>query len=310
MSEETSNNAALIAAMEKYCKVQGMVIKNSEGTEVNIIAAPEGQELHSVQRMLNDYLTKPKRLTGHSQHETLDSFIEHVNAFKIEDRTVIFATHENGRLCAVYNYHTKDETSFNDHRAQYQMVASKEWKNWMDKDGRGMSQSEFAAFIEDNALDLIVPPTDGAKDADKAIMGLAKTLNTKYASPSQMMELARGIKIHESASGAAAYDMQTGDTTIEYASISKASTKDGNKLAVPGMFLLGIPVVMNGDAYRIPVRLRYRMDNGRVVWFYQIYKPEKYLKDAFDDICVNAQKEAEVPLYHGSPEASSFGSFE
>lgn len=302
MSDEANNNASLIEAMEKYYRPHPISLKNSEGKEVVVVAAPNEIEIHSMQHILDASLMKPVRLRGTSRHETLDSFVEHVNAFKDAARTVIFATHENGQLTAVYNYHTLEETSFNDHRAQYQMVVSKEWRRWSEQDGKTMTQAQFAAFIEDNALDLIVPPTDGSKDADKAIMGLAKTLNSKYASPSQMMELARGIKIHESASASAAYDMQTGDMVIEYATTSTPRSKDGNKLTPPGMFLLGIPVVMNGAAYRVSARLRYRMQDGKVVWFYQIYKPEKYLKDAFDDICVQAKEKTDTPLYHGQSE--------
>jgi uncharacterized protein YfdQ (DUF2303 family) len=41
---------------------------------------------------------------------------------------------------------------------------------------------------------------------------------------------------------------------------------------------------MNGPAYRIDVRLRWRLQEGKVVFWYEIVRPHRYIEDALKEI--------------------------
>jgi uncharacterized protein YfdQ (DUF2303 family) len=302
MSED---NQALIDAMEKYVAVESFSFAKNHSTDmqVPVLSVPEGKTLQGVKVFLDEYLQAPERHRGTSVHETLESFIEHVNLFKIEGRTSIFGTTDgSGSLVAVYDYHNRETTSFNEHGSLYNPKPSPEWVKWMAQNGSPMSQVMFAAFVEDVALDFIHPPAEAKNDGDKVLMSIARTLNAKYATPAQMMDLSRGIKVHENAQATSAYDLSTGSQTVEYNVENTAKTKEGNKLSVPGLFLIGIPVFLGGDLYRLPVRLRFRLSGGRVEWFYQLYRPEQYARDAFDHMFGKAAEETGLTVYRGKPE--------
>lgn len=40
-----------------------------------------------------------------------------------------------------------------------------------------------------------------------------------------------------------------------------------------------------------------------IMWFYQLFQPEKSFDDAFDEACNKAKVETKLPLFYGSPEA-------
>jgi hypothetical protein len=52
---------------------------------------------------------------------------------------------------------------------------------------------------------------------------------------------------------------------------------------VPNLFLIAIPLFVNSWVYRIAVRLRYRKNGGKVVWFYQLYRHDLTFQKAFEE---------------------------
>ena len=296
--QNMNDNAAIITAMEENLKLHLV-----EHDGIKFVAAPRGYELRSIKPMLDEYRTAPERLKGTSMHTELKSFIDHINLFKRgttgewTPTSAVFAGAE--QLTAVYDYATPNQPSFREHRATYKLNHSPEWATWKENDGVFMDQAEFAAFIEANVLDLWETPI-AKSEMDAQLMEIARMLNTKYASPSQMMEFSRGIAIYEDARATSFYDNATGSQIVEFTSELKDSSN--KKLNVPGLFLICIPVYVNGDRYRIPLRLRLRKKDGAILWSYQIYRADKYVKDAFDGLCAKVVTETSLPVYRGSPE--------
>lgn len=54
---------------------------------------------------------------------------------------------------------------------------------------------------------------------------------------------------------------------------------------------------------RVPVRLRYRVKEGTVIWFYQLWRPDTYVTDAITKDRDAVHVETGLPIYEGSPEA-------
>lgn len=65
---------------------------------------------------------------------------------------------------------------------------------------------------------------------------------------------------------------------------------------------IAIPVFQNGDMYRVLVRLRYRLKEGAVSWFYQLHRTDQIFDDAFKTAALTAQSMTALPLFYGTPE--------
>jgi uncharacterized protein YfdQ (DUF2303 family) len=289
--------------METYAKPVSFTLTKPKADEMTIMVRPEGMAVESIKQYLDEYLTAPERIKGNANHDTLESFLLHVNTFKEADRSAIYADQGGGVLQCVYDYHKLNDPKFCDHKAYYNAKKSKQWNIWTGNNGNVMGQGEFAAFIENNALDLIDPPGGDGYDytlADNAILKIGQTLNTSLASASKVIELSRSFQVHERATATAAHNPSTGELTVEY--VTEHKDASGGKLKVPGLFVIAIPVYEEGHNYRVVVRLRYRLKEGKMLWFYELYQPEKCIEDAFNEICKEAGETSGLTVYRGKPE--------
>ncbi len=209
---------------------------------------------------------------------------------------------------------------FGQHRAAYEFPLSDEWMAWMEMNGQQMLQGDFAAFLEERALDLAPPPTlDGtfngqapdlpetASESERkraefmeALRTMTARLKATWAGPEKMMDLSRNLKITEHNRVEAASNIANGTGALVY--VSEHTDEKGETVQVPGLFLISIPVFRGGPSYLIPVRLRYRA-KGTVVWFYDTYRHDKVFEHAFAEACTRVRERTELPLLVGLPEA-------
>jgi uncharacterized protein YfdQ (DUF2303 family) len=294
------------------------------GLTVPVLSVPNGsgRAVMSVKKFLDEYRLAPERRRGISTHGDLPSFIEHVNRFKDAD-SALFATplrrDEQGRLTrppsltAVLNYHrigAAGAPQFGDHRSVYDCPLSEEWRDWARCDGEKMSQQDFAEFIEDRIADVVAPPVGAptlaggenvlATEDDARLLDAAKLLNGVFAGPSKLMELARGMAVTVNERVKQAVNLQTGEIAVQY---ETQHGEAGQKVQVPNLFLIAIPVFELGSLYRMIVRLRYRAGNSGIAWFFQLYRPEKVFDHAFKEVAETARAGTELPLFYGAPEA-------
>lgn len=276
-----------------------------------IASVPTGRKLESLLKFEDERLDAPRRFKGTATVNDLGSFVALTNRGKA-DNSVLFAIKNPERtacsLTAVLNYNEGQdgpepgEPRFGDHRIVYAFPLSDEWKAWHKSNGAKMSQADFAEFIEDRVADLIEPPdmaVDGP-DVDSTIE-LARKLGGKFGSPSRLVELSRGMKVNADVRVAGAVNLSSGEGQIQFEETHKDG--QGAPLTVPQLFLVAIPVFDAGPLYRIAVRLRYRLSQGSVVWFYELYRPEKSFDHAFAEACEYAEEKTELRLFQGKPEA-------
>lgn len=292
--------AGLIDGIKQNLKTEVIVLPPVEGItekDVTVIARSTGSggiALQSVKPLLEEYRIKPSRCIGTSQHSEVESLIEHINEFKAE-QAVFFADRANLSVLAYYDYHTKDEPNNLQHRARFAPRKSRQLLVWSAKDKQQMNQAEFADFIENNILDLTASTDKGVH------VDIAKQLNTTIASPSKLLELARGLSIHENSTAKSHVNTTTGEVTLEYTTAHADGT--GKKLTLPGLFLIAVPVFENGELYRILVRLRYRLQDGKVKWWYELYQLDVSIDNAFSEVVNKVKVETGLQLYHGIAEA-------
>jgi hypothetical protein len=132
------------------------------------------------------------------------------------------------------------------------------------------------------------------------LKNILRVTGGKIADQLEMITLSKGIKINESAQAVQQVDLQSGEGTLVYQTEHKDGS--GNKLEVPPLFLIGIPVFERGTMYRLAVKLRYRLREGKVAWRADLHRPDKVFEHAFDQACGEVRAKTTLPLYHGSPE--------
>lgn len=256
-------------------------------------AAPK---LAGVKELLEPYRTAPERRAGKAKVDTLQSFIDLANRHK-DDHSVIFADTSlpEPKLTAVIDYHQTDHVArFAQHTIEYGFPITDEFKAWAAGNGKKFDQSEFAAFLEDRIAELASPlDTERSEYEEK--------FKVKIGVPNEIVELSRGLKVYVNSQFKTATTLQSGEAELSFSEEHRDAK--GDKLIVPGLFMIQVPAFDDGESLRIPARLRYRPAGGSVTWFYQLYRPDFWLRQQIKNDLERAAKETGLPAYEGAPEA-------
>lgn len=294
--------------------------------KIPVLQAPQGLQLTGVKKFLDEYLPQPERRKGTVIATSLDSFLAVVARFK-DAQSVIFANADRSApsLTAVFNYNEAGGEAdqpedmlarWGDHRAKYAFPLSDEWKVWTAVNGKELNQLGFAVFIEDHINDVLYPSSSllgsisdaatggdfGDKTPDEQLAAFAKLMGGKFALPQDLVKLSQGLTVYEGATVKDARNLNTGESSLQFT--TEHMDGSGNKLEVPNLFLIGVPVFHNGPAYRIAVKLRYRLKGGSLSWYLQLHRFDKVFDHAFDEACTQATAKSGLPLYQGAPESN------
>lgn len=287
--------------VEDYIRPEIETFKHPvSGVEAPIVISKEGAHVLPASAF-DEYRTQPIRRKGTATLLDLDSLIAHVERFKDVD-TVLFANdnRQSPSLTAVLDYHRAGAASdprFGEHRAKFAFPLSDEWKAWVATDKKPMSMVDFAAFLEDRIIDVLDDPNDLPDDMQRFV----KAIGGNIASPTKLMEIAVGLKVHEKSNVGETVNLATGEGEISF--VSTHTDGAGKPLKVPNLFLIGIPVFKNDTAYRVAVRLRYRKREGGLLFWYELWRQEPVFDHAFGGALDRVRKETGLPVLLGSPEA-------
>lgn len=269
-----------------------------------VLLAPRTMHLIDVQAQLEALRENPRRRRGTITAHDVHSLVLICNRFK-DEQSAVFASLVAGQptMTAIFDYNESGgpatgKPRFGDHRAHYKFPLSAEWQAWIGQDGKRMAQADFAAFIEDHISEItLAPPAD---QMSQETLALQQMLGSEFAAPNRMMELARGLAIREGVQVKGFTNLATGEATMEFT--TEHTDERGKPLKIPALFLITIPVFDSGGLYRIAVRLRYRVTNAGVNWFFQMVRADKALQLAFEEACKLVADETHLPVYRGQPE--------
>ena len=127
----------------------------------------------------------------------------------------------------------------------------------------------------------------------------AGRLGVTFATPSQLLELSRGLAAKVSSHVRGSHDTASGTKEVMFA--SEVTDPNGAPLPVPGAFLLAIPVFKRGDLYPVPVRLRFRIKES-VTWSYELARVDAVFEHAFAEACDHVAKLTTLPVLRGDAE--------
>jgi len=255
----------------------------------------KAQAFRSIRNLIEEYRTAPSRRRGTATADTLKSFIDLINRHK-DERSALFGktSWPEPKLTAVLDYDDAyGEARFGNHRIVYSFPLTEEFKAWVGHNAQAMDQAEFAAFLEEHAAELAAP-----LEAEKA--EYERLFKETMATPSEVLALSRHLEVHVNAKAKQGIRLQTGERQIEFA--EEHVNAKGEAIVIPGIFMVSVPAFVDGDAVRIPARLRYRISGGGVTWFYQLYRWQFFLREQVERDLFEAAEKTGLPAYEGAPE--------
>lgn len=237
--------------------------------ETPFVLLPEGYRVENMEPLL----PQPNRKRGHTKAQDLDTFLALYRLHKTE-ATHLYADRQQGRFRAVFNGHTAEAAGWGDHTVDYTCPFSREWEVWQRDDLVKMSQTEFAQFIERNLPDIVNPT--GA----------------------EMLEISRTLQAKRNATFSSGVNLHNGATQFRYEEDIKGTTLGGT-IEIPEQFTLGVRVFLNGDAYRMDARLRYRInkENQLEMW-YELVRPKDIYEDAFNSVAAAIREQTGSDIYN------------
>ncbi len=273
-----------VSAAERIADVEGIPLAVlPAGTTVLVLDAALKQA--------DDRAEAPRARRGQATLTELPSFIDHVNRFKDAD-SAIFADVEKVKLTAVFDYHRAGAIAdkgqrWGKHRSLYACPLSPQWQLWVKCNEQPMTQDVFAQLIEENLSDLASPNLE------------AQPLDSEMPSPAQVLTMVRQLTIRTKGE----FTRKVDEVTGEFELVNKLE-HDQTSTKIYRAFLLRIPVFAGADAtfYRVEARIRFRMENGRAIFAYSLYRHDLVLQDAFGDVRAAVVKATALPLLAGSPE--------
>lgn len=142
-----------------------------------------------------------------------------------------------------------------------------------------MSQVEFAAFVEDNRASIA------------SVEG--------FPTSAQMFEMAINMEASQDVRFKSAIRLQNGGTQLQFIADDDKQTIE--RMQLFERFAIGIPVFWNGDAYQITARLKYRVRDGKVSFWYELERTDVVFEAAARELIAAVRAGAEVPFFFGTP---------
>lgn len=276
-----------------------------EATEKPIaMVVPKGMNLVSVKSMIAEYLPQPERRAGTATLLDQQSFIAWTNRFKAMNSAIFVNNRQDApSLTSIIDYHPEgpenENARWSQHRGHYAFPLSKQWKTWTAVSGKYIGQRAFAEFLEDNCLDVLPPPGDD--EANGKFKTLAQALGGSWGGPADLMGAARDFKVNEGVEVVNAQNSTTGELTVHF-KVTQTGEKGGS-VSLPNLYLLGIPVFEGEVAFRIPVRLRWRRQEGAMVFALIMHRPDIYFDDALNESVKAVAEGTGLPIFVGKAES-------
>lgn len=317
-ADHQSNTAALADFLEKHNRAPSVlpITDERDGTKADLVLVPDAGggwrlvEPATVENAIHLNREKPLRRRGKVEIQTLESMMEYLAKYSATNST-LYADMNGPRLTCILNDNPSgpddDQTGWGDHRAEYDFPLSDEWRAWMDAAQVGhLAQIDFANFIEDRILEVMEPPAflkgpepDQISEPDARLRAAVATLGGRVATPAQLLELSKGLQVNEGVTVKGFNNLDTGERQIQFDTEHATSDAKGKPVRVPNMFIIAIPVFEGGDLFRVPVRLRYRLNQGRIFWHIFPIGADKVFKTAFTEGCKEVAEDCDLPLFYG-----------
>ena len=244
------------------------------------VIVPDGYKTEDLERLLPN----PTRKTASVNVTESDSFIFYTKKHGSLDECVIYTEvdYEGSKctLVALINDHGADTPKWRDHRCTFVPKLSVEWTRWIRKNKVSMSQTDFAAWLEENLAD-VASVANMPTGADILSMALGFEANSDKRLRSKI-------------------NLQSGGVSLEFVDQENVETR--TTMQFFERFTLGIPVFDGStSAYPLEARLKYRESGGKLSFWYELIRPDRVFKTAVVDDLHKIKEATGFPIVFGTP---------
>ncbi|WLG26038.1 YfdQ family protein [Pseudomonas lurida] len=250
------------------------------GIPAPLALVPNGVSIESLEHLL----PAPSRIKQKITVLDAESFISYVNRFSTQ-ATAVFCNGPEGRtFTAVIDYHDPATPAWRDHVATYRCPTTIEWGNWKEKDRKRMDQATFAEFIEDNVKDITHHPE-----------------HENTPSAADMLEIGRTLEAKKNITFRQGTRLDNGQVQLTYNEEIDGRAGEAGQLRIPEEFYIALKPFLGGDTFCVPARFRYRIQEGRLVMWYELVRADKVLEEAYNAVRAKIEGDiTDVPLYEAT----------
>lgn len=223
------------------------------------LVLPNNYNAKDITEEIEKHKPMPERKRGTVLLHSVDSLLVYCADQGAADSAYIYADVDQRTLTAVFDDFKGTDAAWRQHRALFKMEFTPEAAKWFAVNGKEMTQSEFAEFIEDNFADL-------------------------HSAAQTLLDVATTISATTSIDFGSAKRLDNGQVQLTYNEMIDAKAGANGTLTIPKTFALGLRL-FKGDkqGYEINCRLKYRLHASRVSFRFEMDRPERVIEDAFTD---------------------------
>lgn len=256
----------------------GAAMQSSNINGHHYVLVPNNFKREDITAAVEQAQPQPSRKRGTVALKDVSSFVTYCLDQGGGAAGYIYADPDARTMTAVFNDHrTLGVGGWRDHRAVLKAEYTPEFERWMRNSGQHKSQTEFAEFIEDNFADV-------AGDDAQTLLNVATTIQAK-------------TDINFSS----AKRLESGQVQLTYNEVINATAGANGALTIPKTFTIGLRLFKNGAGYLIKARLKYRLGQGGVKFWYELDRPEKSVEDAFTGYIEQVRKDSGYAVLLGAP---------
>jgi len=247
-----------------------------------VIKTEDGREFAFVpSSMALENITDPERLDRFARSTVLidekQSLIDYLKRFA-QSGTVLMADFDTFSITAFIDYHggstdmkEPGPVGADRHRARLSLRPSEEWRRWDKFEGELHPQAEFAAFLEENAADILDPEA------------------------ATMIEISRDLEATQGASFKSSTRLENGDRKFVY----ETEMHVKGDLHVPQRFKLSIPLFQGEGPVELDAALRFRVTPDGLLLGFEWRRVEYQRLSHFRLIAAEIVEATGVPLFYG-----------
>lgn len=239
-----------------------------------------------------EYLAQtPEKVDRTVGFTDVESFALYVNRF-IQSGTLLFATvtDTDCKIVAHIDHHgeavlkgSPRPRKWSSHLAALVCVQTQEWKTWMrhngpkGNNGEPFKQADFAQFLEDNERVLRSP---GAAELLELVTTLEGKNNVRFNT---------------------AVRLNNGKAKLDYEEDVELRGGIGTgQIEIPTELICSMIPFENGvEPYTVRSRLRYRIQNRQILFWYETVTPHLLLRDAARSVMDTVREKVQAPLLIG-----------
>ena len=115
----------------------------------------------------------------------------------------------------------------------------------------------------------------------------------------EVLEVAKSLAIDKKVAFLSSTRLQDGNREFIYQESQEASAAKGT-LRVPETFTLGLAPYLGAAKYSLVARLRFRIEESKLVLWYDLLRPHKVVEDAFNNVVAQLETGLKVSVLRGS----------